>query len=79
MENNATPNRAFKQEEDHMELEEARMEAESNTTVYRVTGVTPMRIKPRTYTVETALRDYRSHFDKVCVINGWETTKLQYL
>ena len=38
-----------------------------------------MRIKPSTYTGKTALRDYSSHFHKVCVINGWETTKLQYL
>lgn len=44
-----------------------------------VEAVTPMRIKPRTYNGETTWRDYRSHFDKICVINGWETTKLQYL
>ena len=38
-----------------------------------------MRIKPRNYNGETTWRDYRSHFDKVCVINGWAVDKLQYL
>ena len=35
MENNAMPNREFKQEEDQREMEEERMEAESGATVYR--------------------------------------------
>ena len=40
---------------------------------------TRMRIKPRNYSGETTWRDYRSHFDRVCIINEWDTAKLQYL
>ena len=40
---------------------------------------TRMKIKPRSYSGETIWRDYQSHFDKVCVINEWNTNKLQYL
>ena len=47
--------------------------------IVRDTENTHMRIKPRNYSRETEWRDYRNHFYKVCVINKWNTYKLQYL
>ena len=38
-----------------------------------------LRMRPRTYDGRTSWREYRSHFERVCRLNGWQALRLDYL
>ena len=38
-----------------------------------------MKIMPRIINRDTTGHGYQSHFNKICVINGWEEMNLQYI
>lgn len=39
----------------------------------------PLRMKPRAYNGTSSWREYKSHFERICRLNGWNTNRMDYL
>ena len=44
-----------------------------------VVRAAPMQVKARQYSGETSWQDFHSHFERVCILNGWFQQRLDYL
>lgn len=67
------------QEEEHKEEMPAYGEIPTPEAVPVRKPGSALRMKPRTYEGTTSWREYKSHFERICRLNGWECERLDYL